>query len=667
MDEKRQRAIEELKTASPLEITSLLEEMELYDKESSQKVIDEVYEQFASGENMQEEILVPVFSAVVDGLLERTKMGRSARKKGITASRVIQECKEFSYDGDNFNGTTINGYTEYKNANHNEIEYQVDRTKWEKSHTGEAPEYKGNVNSNMSQNYNKETRKSKYEDKEAMDGYKDRKTTGHSTVEDEYRGTNDLYDSKKNRPNSSNDEKYGKLAETDHIVPLKQIHEQFKHNYALDDDDIKRIANSDYNFATTAAEINDGRGKGALSNKEYIEKMRANGTPLDKQTEENMLRLQREAEKEIEKNANSLIAHNLVGKIDKKTINEKYNAMLESKVKAYEKKHNQKPNEEQLNKIKENVEKRRNAEIDEYESRQKEKAKEIGKNNTKEAAKQAADYAVGNVILFVVKPIYYEISDVFKNGMQEGVNASSTMEALTIRCGRVKSYMLQHAKNFIGDNIGEFIKGFITSLTECIINLFVGVFKQVLKILKEGIKIFAQSAKILFGKESEQMTPAQKGDAIIKLIGGSVVVIAGIGIEALLAKIGIGEPWSVVLSTMFSGIASAMFMYLLDKVDLFSTKAEKRRDRIIEIFDERIHEIEKAANTCNVVAIEALKNQREEFEIINNEINNGLDSDNIGLINKGLYKMAEFMNVDLEYSNTDEFCDYMDSNSVLSL
>lgn len=29
--------------------------------------------------------------------------------------------------------------------------------------------------------------------------------------------------------------------------------------------------------------------------------------------------------------------------------------------------------------------------------------------------------------------------------------------------------------------------------------------------------------------------------------------------------------------------------------------------------------------------------------------------------------MAEFMNVDLEYSNTDEFCDYMDSNSVLSL
>ena len=33
MDEKREQAIEKLKTASPLEMTSLLEEIELYDKE----------------------------------------------------------------------------------------------------------------------------------------------------------------------------------------------------------------------------------------------------------------------------------------------------------------------------------------------------------------------------------------------------------------------------------------------------------------------------------------------------------------------------------------------------------------------------------------------------------------------------------------------------------
>lgn len=685
MDEKREQAIERLKTTSPLEMTSLLKELELYDMESSQKVIDDVYEQFASGDNMQDEVLVPVFSAVVDGLLEGTTFGRTARKKGLTATRVIEECKQFSYDGKTNHGTSVNAFTEYKNANNDEIEYGVERTAWEKRHSDDKPKYSdkvtqwenkhkddlpefnGTVNSKMTQKYNADTRKTKYEDKQAMDGYKDRKTIGHSTVEDEYRGTQDLYDQKKNRPNSFDDAKYGKLAETDHIVPLKQIHDEFKHNYALDDDDIKRIANADYNFATTAAEINDGRGKGALSNEEYIAKMRENGTPLDKQTEENMLRLQVEAEKEIDKQANSLIAHNLVGMADQKAIDAKYDAMLESKIKQYEKKHGTKPTEEKLAKMKETVENMKNSELEEYKTSQKTKGKEIGKNNAQMAAKQAADYAVGNVILFVVKPIYYEMADIFKNGMRDGVEASSTTEALKIRCGRIKSYMIEHTEEFIGDNIGEFIKGFVSSLVECIINLFVGVFKQVLKVLKEGIKIFTQSAKILFGKEAENMTPAQKGDAIIKLIGGSVMAIAGIGIEALLNKIGIGEPWSIVLSTMLSGIASAMFMYLLDKADIFSVKAEKRRDRIIEIFDERIKEIEGVADACNIVAIETLKKQREEFEYISGCIDQGLNEDKIISINQGLYAMAKFMNVDLEYSNTEEFCDFMDSNTIISL
>ena len=98
-----------------------------------------------------------------------------------------------------------------------------------------------------------------------------------------------------------------------------------------------------------------------------------------------------------------------------------------------------------------------------------------------------------------------------------------------------------------------------------------------------------------------------------------------------------------------------MFMYLLDKVDIFSVKAEKRRDRIIEIFDERIKEIEEATDACNIVALETLRKQREEFEDISSRID------------QGLYEMAKYMNVDLEYSDTEEFCDYMDSNTVISL
>ena len=80
----------------------------------------------------------------------------------------------------------------------------------------------------------------------------------------------------------------------------------------------------------------------------------------------------------------------------------------------------------------------------------------------------------------------------------------------------------------------------------------------------------------MFGKDSKGRTPAQKGDAIVKIIGGSVIGIAGLTIGSILNKIGIGEPWSDIISTILSGIASALFMYMLDKVDLFSVKAEKK-------------------------------------------------------------------------------------------
>ena len=43
------------------------------------------------------------------------------------------------------------------------------------------------------------------------------------------------------------------------------------------------------------------------------------------------------------------------------------------------------------------------------------------------------------------------------------------------------------------------------------------------------------------------------------------------------------------------------------------------------------------------------------------------DVPNAAAINEGLYRMADFMNVDLPYSNTDEFCDYMDSDDAISL
>ena len=642
MDEERKKAIEELEYASPLEISRLLQEMELYDEKTSQEVLDEVHEKFDSAEHLEDEVLKPVFMSVIDELLEATSGGRAARKKGLTASRVVEECTSFSYDDLEDNHTNVNGYTEYKNINHDEIEYQVQLEKWKKDgKNGDRPQYNGSVNSNSTQEYVR----SNLEDSSAMNDYKEKQRHGEKKIKDEYTGKDNLYVSQNNMPDNYNDETHRKQAQPDHIVPLKQLHEQYKHNYALDDSDLKRIANSESNLAITSAEIN--QVKRDMTNKQYIEWMDEHGKPLDENTKKIMLQKQKEATKSIESDVNKTVAKNLVGKgqVDEKAMKNAVNEFKENNGQA--------PTEEQRNQIEQNLIKK--------------KTNEIRGTAVKNAAGQAKDYAVGNLILFIVKPIYYEISDIFKNGLKEGVGADSGTQALGIRFTRVKKYVMTHAKAFFGDSILDFVKGFVSSLIEGIISLFVGMLKQVLKILKEGVKIIVGSVQILFGKNAKAMSPAQKGDAIIKLIGGSVIAISGVALESLLNKIGIGEPWSVVLSTMLSGIASALFMYILNKADLFSTKAEKRYERVKEIFDERIKDVQEATELFDRVALETMKEQRLQFESIQEEINTGLESNDIDSINTGLYKLADFMKVDLPYSNTKEFCDYMDSEEVLVL
>ena len=223
---------------------------------------------------------------------------------------------------------------------------------------------------------------------------------------------------------------------------------------------------------------------------------------------------------------------------------------------------------------------------------------------------------------------------------------------------------MKNALAFLGNNVWEFVKGLVSSLVEGIISLFIGIFKQVLKVIKEGIKVFVQAGKVLFGKKASEMTPAQKGDAIIKILGGSVIAICGIGIEALLNKIGVPDPWSVVLSTMLSGIVSTLFMLLLDKIDLFSVKAEKRRMRIEEIFDERINDIKEAESTLNSAAIEKMREQSLQFTAIKINIWDGIESNNIDSINSGLFKLASFMQIDLGYTNQNEFVEKFDNGEL---
>lgn len=606
-EQERNKIEEEIKNASPLELVSKLQEAELFDEKDTKQVIDEIYQEFESKENAFEKLAVPVFTTVVDGFLECTSATRKLRKKGLNATRIVTECRNFSYDNPGNCYMVPDGYTEYKNIR--------ETTEEDFAVYGESVRVPFD--------------RSQYEDKAKLQEYKDdvfEKNGGRINATDEYSLKNNVYQDSAHPDLRRNVERYkhDHRAEVDHIVPLKQVYENLKGNYALTEEDIKNIANQDTNYALTSAAINRGAGhpgeggKFDMTNEEFVADQRrrmANGEPnlgLSEEALKNILDKDKQAKSAMEQDVNKTILTNITGQ----------------------------------------------GTAD---------ASQIWDKAVGNAAKQAKEYMIGNVILFIIKPLYYELSDIFVNGLKGGVNAGTNSEAFRIRFGRIKEYMKVNFLHFMGNSVWDFVKGLVSSLIEGIISLFLGIFKQIFKLVKEGIRIFTQSVKVLFGEISKKMSPAEKGDAIIKIIGGGVISICGIGVEALLNKIGIPDPWSIVVSTIISGLASVLFMYALDRLDLFSVKAEKRYARIEDVFNERINDIKEAEATYNSAAKETMRQQYLNFCSIKEDIQSGIDSNNIDGINCALYRMSAFFRVELPYYDTATFVEWSDSDGTLSL
>ena len=86
-----------------------------------------------------------------------------------------------------------------------------------------------------------------------------------------------------------------------------------------------------------------------------------------------------------------------------------------------------------------------------------EQQKIILDKTSKNALKQSRGYMVGNIILFIIKPLYFELSDIFRNGLKEGVNAHTISDALQIRSNRIKKFVLNNALTFLGTSVWDFV------------------------------------------------------------------------------------------------------------------------------------------------------------------------------------------------------------------
>ena len=613
MNNKINDNIERIRNASPLDLPQAILDIELYDQETAQDLFDKIHAEFGK-EDIIDNVVTPVFTSIIDGVLAHPKFKGFAAKSGLSAQKVMKECKEFNYDGKVIY-MMPDAFVEHRNEINHEIA-------WGK------------------ENREKYIRES-YSNLSAMGRYKMQKVKENGSkknLKDDYTNKSNITARKDNPDYRRDDPKNYYNAETDHIIPLNTIFTQLQNNCGLSNGDIKRIANQDDNFALTSRQINNA--KRDLSNTAFIAKqdeLKKQGKPyveLSAEVRENMIKMEKDAQKAINKTVNKTVVNNLMGKgqadrQERKEAMAKREAELGRKLTAAER-----------------------SEVDKKLATQK--AMDIHKGNAKQAGKQSLMYAIGTAILFVFKPLYYEIKDGLIFGFKEGVFADTYKQAISIRFNRIKEYVwdqLRNLKGYLGSAM-DMLKNFLSALIEGLVGMFVGIFKKIFKVLKEGIKVFVQAWPILFGEQSKTMTASQKGDAILKLLGGSVVALCGIGIDMMLEKIQfIPDDFRSVFSVLLTGLTSVLVFYALDKADLFNVKKERRQARVKEVFEERIKEIKEATSKFNETVAETIKKQKIEFAEITKQLSDAISDHDYNAINKAFEKQAAFLGIQLDEVN----------------
>ena len=258
-------------------------------------------------------------------------------------------------------------------------------------------------------------------------------------------------------------------------------------------------------------------------------------------------------------------------------------------------------------------------------------------------------------------------NDIFKNGIIGEFNVKSNVEAFKIRMNRVKGFVINNAMGQIFDTIKDVLKTFVSFLLNAIVNVFVGVLKKALQIIVEGFTSIVEAFKII-SKPKSEMSAAQKGDAIVKMLATTVITFISAYFEEQILGFLAGSPLEFlkdVIIIILSGIASTVVVWSLDQADLFSLKTEKQLARVKEIFKLRVETIKKNTDIFEKSGLEVLAKQKVAFESIKYDMRSSIES---GIdVNETVYDLADFLQVDLAVKQTDDFVAMLLSSDTVKI
>ncbi|MCO6354197.1 hypothetical protein GBO14_05460 [Pseudoalteromonas shioyasakiensis] len=566
-----------LNGASPLQASRILIDMELFEQRSSLDVIDNVYKDFESNQNVVDELVTPLGLSVLDSVI--THKDLKLDRTGLTASRLWEDINCFEYKNIHASSHALSTKQQLKGSR------KV------------TPGKRGNVQ------------------KHKLEAHKVKNTRRDGTIK------NDLDGKKLYRQGQGSSTL--NTVNTEHLQSSESFHRQFGGNILLTKENGKTIVNSDENLASISERQNKMKLDGTFANiKEKKEQLlsKKKTTKLSKSEQEQLDRIN-------ESFTGSSLEAGVA--MEKEAAKSNFKAAQDAA----------------LNNIKDNT-------------------AEIATQASTKAGEQTGHQALGHAVLLMLKPIFYEFNDSFKNGIDAGVGEDSALEGLKVRLKRVMQYIRTEIVPTLTKALKDFFDNFCKVIIDSIIGLATGIFKSILTILIEGFSALVGALKIL-SKSSNEMSGAQKADAILKLFSATVVTFVVFYFESsILPAIPIPFLQDIALA-LLSGIASSLVVYVLDKADIFSTKSELRTKRIKEIFEMRVQQIKENTDAFETASLQKLAEDKLRFKALSDSLSQSIQDKKDP--NDAVLKIADFLKVELSVKSTDDFLNMLKTQDSLEI
>ncbi len=543
--------LNDLSNTSPLMMSKKLIEYELYDQQDSLDILNSIFQEYESRDNIIDNLVNPMLLSLADGLVKHPKLNGTFRKTDITPSKLVKEVNTFTYEQHST-----------KDIDNNVFLTQAEKTYYNNEKLGVDKDGK---------KYNKN-----YHRNEIYDIKSRNKTREEKGLE--------------------KDEVIGK--DMDHVNPINHLRQKYQNNPYLYRDDIAELVGMSENEEYINSSLN--RSKGDKTWSEYIASRpkNENGDILDNKG--NILLTKNEQEQKIKLQEETTRAQNI------------------------------------------------------------ESAKMMTKN--------IGLKGLGDIIILLLKPIWFEIKDMFKNGILYGFDTNDKIEAFLLRLKRVTKFINDNILNTLGDTLKDVLGNFIPMLISSLAKIVPEMFNKITQVISDGFMAIKEAFKIMMKPDSE-VSQAQKADAITKIIASAVVPILIFSFEeTVLTSLKFLDKTPLeflkdVAMIILSGLATTLVVWLLDQIDLFSVKGEKRLARVKEIFELRIETIKKNTDIFEKTSIEILAKQKLQFKNIIANMNVAIDNNQN--INQSVYELANFMQIDLKVKSTDEFLNLISNSKNL--